>query len=215
MNYKTLMALWLPIGALSLFPATASAACVAGPDVQVNVGHGASIVFEEPVYQAQIFDPSRLILQPIPEQGTTTLMLSQVDPQHFSGMPQTLTTSLTAQTENGCYSFKLSYGTDARHVSVDANPQMVASGTLGADLLPGGEDIDLEALRSGYEQAVTEHGEDNTFLQRVARFLELAERGASQRLAARQSEVQWSHIQALEAKGLSDRLLSNNDTVGI
>ena len=61
-------------------------------------------------------------------------------------------------------------------------------------LLPGGQDIDIERLRVEYEKAVAEFGASNTFLQRVGQFLSLVDAGTSQRLAAQQAGVEWSHL---------------------
>ncbi|MGB7085554.1 MAG: hypothetical protein WBD47_08370, partial [Phormidesmis sp.] len=163
-----------------LLPAAANAACTRGPDVVVNRGHGASITFDEPVYQAQVFDVSRLMLEPISEQGTQTLILTEVDAQQFPGLPHTATTSLLANTENGCY---VSFGNQPVHNTVSAVPE-ASTDLAQTALLPGGADIDIEALRAEYAAAVEQHGEDNTFLQRVARFLALVDNGTGQRLAA-------------------------------
>ena len=41
---------------------------------------------------------------------------------------------------------------------------------------------------------MTEFGASNTFLQRVGQFLSLVDAGTSQRLAAQQAGVEWSHL---------------------
>ena len=188
-----------------LLPAAANAACTRGPNVIVNRGHGASITFDEPVYQAQVFDVSRLMLEPISEQGTQTLILTEVDAQQFPGLPHTATTSLLANTENGCYVFNVSFGNQPVHNTVSAVPE-ASTDLAQTALLPGGEDIDIEALRAEYAAAVEQHGEDNTFLQRVARFLALVDNGTGQRLAAQQAGVEWAHLMQLAGQPQLNRI---------
>lgn len=189
-----------------LLPTAAEAACTRGPNVVVNRGHGASITFKEPVYQAQVFDVSKLILEPIPEQGTQTLILTEVEAQQFPGLPQTATTSLLANTERGCYVFNISFGNQAVHNTVSAIPEINPELAQTA-ILPGGEDIDIEALREEYTAAVEQHGEDNMFLQRVAIFLSLVDSGTGQRLAAQQAGVEWEHLTELSGQPQFDHLI--------
>lgn len=66
--------------------------------------------------------------------------------------------------------------------------------------LPGGADIDIEALRTEYTAAVEQHGPDNSFLKRVEDFLSLVDNGTSQRLAAQQSGVEWTHLTQLSGQ---------------
>lgn len=198
----------LSVTALLLLPQAVGAECISGPEVVVNLGHGASITFDEPVYQAQVFDVSKLMLEPIPEQGTTTLILTEVDPQNFPGLPQTATTSILASTANSCYVFEVSFGNQAHHNSVSAVPP--ANTDLTAAQLPGGDDIDIEALRSGHANALAQHGGDNLFLQRVSRFIELVDAGTTQRLAARQAQVDWSHLQQLSGQPNLDQLVDDS-----
>lgn len=192
--------------AILLLPTTANAACRRGPAVVVNRGHGASITFTEPVYQSQVFDISKLILEPIPDQGTRTLILTAVDSQDFPGLPQTSTTTLLASTSNECYIFDISFGTHSFHNTVSAVPE--APTLLRAALLPGGEtggeNVDVEILRTKYAAAVEQHGEGNMFLQRVAKFLELVDSGIGQRLAAQQAEVEWSHLTELSKPAIPE-----------
>jgi len=181
--------------AILLVPTVAQAACTQGPDVVVNRGHGASITFDEPVYQAQVFDVSRLMLEPIPPHGTRTLILTEVEAQHFPGLPTTPTTSLLATAGSGqCFSFNITFGTAPFHYSVSATAASTPDVTTRSTLLPGGQDIDIARLRTEYEKAVTEFGASNTFLQRVGQFLSLVDAGTSQRLAAQQAGVEWSHL---------------------
>ena len=121
MKFRTLEQIASATSAALLIPTAAHAACTRGPDVIVNRGHGASITFDEPVYQAQVFDVSKLILEPIPEQGTLTLILTEVEAQQFPGMPHTATTSLLANTANGCYVFEISFGNQPVHNTVSAS----------------------------------------------------------------------------------------------
>ena len=199
----------IAISAVLSLPAAANAACTRGPDVVVNRGHGASITFGEPVYQAQVFDISRLMLEPISEQGTQTLILTEVDAQQFPGLPHTATTSLLASTTDGCYVFNVSFGNQPVHNTVSAiskvNPELAQTA-----LLPGGEDIDIEALRAEYAAAVEQHGEGNTFLQRVARFLALVDNGTGQRLAAQQADVEWDHLTQLAGQPQLNQLIEGS-----
>lgn len=203
MKLEAVQHLGIAVSAILLLPATGYAACSRGPAVVVNRGHGASITFEEPVYQAQVFDISKLILEPIPEQGTQTLILTTVDLQDFPGLPQTQTTSLLASTSTGCYIFDISFGTQSFHNTVSAVPE-ARPALLRASLLPGGENIDIEVLRAKYAAAVEQHGESNTFLQRVSRFIELVDSGIGQRLAAQQAEVEWSHLTELSKPAIPE-----------
>ena len=199
----------ISISAVLLLPTAANAACTRGPNVVVNRGHGASITFDEPVYQAQVFDVSRLMLEPISEQGTQTLILTEVDAQQFPGLPHTATTSLLANTTSGCYVFNVSFDNQPVHNTVSAVPEASTSLTRTA-LLPGGEDIDIEALRAEYAAAVEQYGADNTFLQRVARFLALVDSGTGQRLAAQQAGVEWAHLMKLAGQPQWDRLIEGS-----
>lgn len=211
MKFRTLEQIALATSAALLIPTAAHAACTRGPDVIVNRGHGASITFDEPVYQAQVFDVSKLILEPIPEQGTLTLILSEVEAQQFPGMPHTATTSLLANTANGCYVFEISFGNQPVHNTVSAvsgtNPELAQ-----ATLLPGGEDIDIDALRTQYAAAVEQHGKGNTFLQRVGQFLALVDDGVSQKLAAQQAGVEWSHLTQLSGQPDFTHLLDDSSS---
>lgn len=182
-----------------LLPTAAHAACTRGPNVVVNRGHGASITFDEPVYQAKVFDISKLMLEEIPQQGTQTLILTEVEASQFPGMPQTPTTSLLANTASGCYIFDVSFGTQPFHNTIGAIPEEAPELTQTA-LLPGGSDIDIEALRTGYTAAVEQHGPNNSFLKRVERFLSLVDKGTGQRLAAQQAGVEWSHLTQLSGQ---------------
>ena len=185
-------------GFLSLFPLSVKAECIQGPVVVVNAGHGASITFDEPVYQAKIFDISRVILNEIPETGTKTLILTEVDPQLFPGLPSTPQTTLLAATSEACYTFQLAFGTGNFHVSVDAQPEPVSSRLLSVGDL---EPLDLDNLRLGIEQATARVGPENTFLQRANQFLTLVtEEGVAQRLAAQRLQINWSHLTALAAQ---------------
>ena len=193
-----------------LLPTAANAACTRGPDVIVNRGHGASITFDEPVYQAKVFDISKLMLEEIPAQGTQTLILTEVDAQQFPGLPQTATTSLVANTASGCFVFDIGFGNQPVHNTVSAvseasNPELAQTA-----LLPRGEDIDVEALRTKYAAAVEQHGADNTFLQRVGKFLALVDNGTSQKLAAQQAGVEWAHLRQLSGQPNLDRLLDSS-----
>ena len=196
---------------LLLLPTAAHAACTRGSSVIVNRGHGASITFDELVYQAQVFDVSKLMLEPIPEQGTLTLILTEVDAQQFPGMPQTPTTSLLANTASGCYVFEISFGNQPVHNTVSALPQANAN-LATTSLLPGGADIDIEALRTKYAAAVEQYGDGNTFLQRVSKFLSLIEAGVSQKLAAQQAGVEWAHLMQLSGQPNFDRLLDDSSS---
>ena len=192
-----------------LLPTAASAACIPGPNVVVNRGHGASISFDEPVYQAKVFDISKLMIEEIPPQGTQTLILTEVEASQFPGLPQTPTTSLLANTANGCYVFNVSFGNQPVHNTVSALPE--ASPDLAQTaLLPGGSDIDIAALRTGYTSAVEQHGTSNSFLLRVEQFLALVDNGTSQRLAAQQAGVQWSHLTRLSGQPDLSHLLDNS-----
>lgn len=195
MKLGNLKTIGIVVSAVLLIPTTANAACTRGPAVVINRGHGASVTFDEPVYQAQVFDVSRVILEPIPEQGTRALILTEVDAQQFPGLPHTPTTSLLANTADGCYVFNISFGTQPVHNTVSAVPE--AKPELRATLLSVWEDVDIEILRAKYAVAVEQHGEANTFLQRVAEFLALVDSGTSQRLAAREVGVEWSHLMQL------------------
>lgn len=196
MKFGKLQRIAFPVSAVLLIPTAANAACTRGPEVIVNRGHGASITFNEPVYQAQVFDVSKLILEPIPEQGTQTLILTAVDEQAFPGLPRTATTSLLANTVSGCYVFNVKFGDQPVHNTVSAVPETNPE-LARATLLPGGEDIDIDALRAEYEIALEKHGEGNTFLQRVGEFLALVDSGTSQRLAAQQASVEWQQLTRL------------------
>ena len=179
-----------------LLPTAANAACTRGPNVVVNRGHGASITFDEPVYQAKVFDISKLMLEEIPSQGTQTLILIEVDASNFPGLPSTPTTSLLANTASSCYIFDISFGNNPVHNTISAIPE-VSPEVSPTALLPGGEDIDIEALRSEYATAVEQHGSNNSFLQRVKQFLALVDSGTSQPLAAQQAGVEWAHLTKL------------------
>ena len=192
-----------------LLPTAANAACTRGPKVVVNRGHGASISFDEPVYQARIFDISKLMLEEIPAQGTQTLILTEVEASQFPGMPQTPTTSLLANTASGCYIFNVSFGNQPVHNTISAIPE-ANSELAQTALLPGGDDIDLAALRAEYAAAIEQHGTDNSFLQRVEQFLTLVDSGTGQRLAAQQAGVDWSHLTKLSGQPNFSNLLDNS-----
>ena len=209
MKFKPLEQIALATSAALLIPTAAHAACTRGPDVIVNRGHGASITFDEPVYQAQVFDVSKLILEPIPEQGTLTLILTEVESQQFPGMPHTATTSLLANTANGCYVFAVSFGNQPVHNTISAVNE-ANSALARTPLLPGGEDIDIDTLRAQYAAAVEQHGKGNTFLQRVGQFLALVDDGVSQKLAAQQVGVEWSHLTQLSGQPNLDGFLDDS-----
>lgn len=199
----------MALSAFLLLPTAANAACNRGPEVIVNRGHGASVTFDEPVYQAEVFDVSKLILEPIPEQGTRVLILTAVDEQAFPGLPRTTTTSLLANTATGCYVFNVKFGDQPVHNTVSAVPETNPE-LARATLLPGGEDIDIEALHAEYAIAVAQYGEDNLFLQRVAEFLALVDSGTSQRLAAQQAGVEWAHLTQLSGQPNLDEFLEDS-----
>jgi hypothetical protein len=209
MQFSKIEQIAVGIAVVLLLPTAANAACTRGPDVVVNRGHGASITFDEPVYQAQVFDVSKLMLEPIPEQGTQALILTAVEAQQFPGLPQTATTSLLANTASGCYVFNISFGIQAVHNTVSATAE-TDSELVESALLPGGEDIDIEALRAEYATAVEQHGEDNQFLQRVAEFLALVDIGTRQRLAAQQAGVEWEHLTKLSGQSQFDRFVEDS-----
>lgn len=192
-----------------LLATAANAECTRGPRVIVNRGHGASITFDEPVYQAKVFDISKLMLEEIPAQGTQTLILTEVDAQQFPGLPQTPTTSLVANTASGCFVFDVGFGNQPVHNTVSAISEATPDLAQTA-LLPGGVDVDIEALRVEYTAAVEQYGTDNTFLQRVGRFLELVDSGTSQRLAAQQAGVEWEHLTKLSGQPNFDGLLGDS-----
>lgn len=196
-----------------LMPIAANAAeCTRGPNVVVNRGHGASISFDEPVYQAKVFDISKLILEEIPQQGTHTLILTEVEASQFPGMHQTPTTSLLANTANGCFIFAVSFGNQPVHNTVSAIPE-TSPDIVQTAILPGGADIDIEALRIEYDVAIEQHGEGNTFLQRVGQFLGLVDNGTSQRLAAQQAGVEWSHLTRLSGQPDFTDLLDGSSSI--
>ena len=174
-----------------------------------SLGHGASISFDEPVYQAKVFDISKLMLEEIPAQGTQTLILTEVEASQFPGMPQTPTTSLLANTANGCYVFNVSFSNQPVHNTIsaipEANPELAQTA-----LLPGGDDIDIAALRTEYDAAIEQHGTGNSFLQRVEQFLALVDGGTGQRLAAQQAGVDWSHLTKLSGQPDFSNLLDNS-----
>jgi hypothetical protein len=209
MQFRKIAQIALGISAVLLLPTMANAACTRGPDVVVNRGHGASITFDEPVYQAQVFDVSKLMLEPIPEQGTQALILTAVEAQSFPGLPQTATTSLLANTASGCYVFNISFGNQAVHNTVSATSE-TDSELVESALLPGGEDIDIEALRAEYTAAVEQHDPDNQFLKRVAEFLALVDSGTRQRLAAQQAGVEWEHLTKLSGQSQFDRFVEDS-----
>ncbi|MEO0516282.1 MAG: hypothetical protein AAF171_03165 [Cyanobacteria bacterium P01_A01_bin.116] len=192
-----------------LLPTAANAACTRGPNVVVNRGHGASISFDEPVYQAKVFDISKLMLEEIPVHGTQTLILTEVEASQFPGMPQTLTTSLLATTENGCYVFNVSFGNQPVHNTVSAATE-ASSDLAQTALLPGGDNIDIAELRTEYTAAVEQHGTGNSFLLRVEQFLALVDGGTGQRLAAQQAGVDWSHLTRLSGQPDFSNLLDNS-----
>lgn len=192
-----------------LLSTAANAECTRGPNVIVNRGHGASITFDEPVYQAKVFDISKLMLEEIPSQGTQTLILTEVEASNFPGMPSTPTTSLLANTASGCYIFDVSFGNNPVHNTVSAVPE-AAPEVSPVALLPGGEDIDIEALRSEYTAAIEQHGPDNRFLQRVEQFLSLVDNGTSQSLAAQQAGVEWAHLTQLAGQPDFSHLLEGS-----
>ena len=200
---------WVIAAAVFLIPTAGNAACTRGPNVIVNRGHGASITFDEPVYQAKVFDISKLMLEEIPAQGTRTIILTEVEASQFPGMPSTPTTSLLANTASRCYIFDISFGNQPVHNTISAIPEAAPEVSPTA-LLPGGDDIDIEALRSEYTAAVEQHGDRNSFLQRVEQFLALVDDGTGQRLAAQQAGVEWSHLTRLSGQPDFSTLLDNS-----
>jgi hypothetical protein len=198
--------LLLGITIIGLAPAIAKAECLQGPNVVVNEGHGASITFGEPVYQAKLFDVSRLILNEIPETGSQTLILTAVDPVEFPGLPSGPQTSLLATTATGCYAFQLSVGQGNAHVSVDAeDSNLSAHSLLAADSdLEDFEPLNLENLRAGVATAAQRVGTNNAFVIRVNEFLALVEQGVEQRVAAQRLRINWDHLTALAARSRLD-----------
>jgi hypothetical protein len=195
--------LLLSITLLALAPAIAKAECLQGPNVVVNEGHGASITFDEPVYQAKLFDVSRLILNEIPETGSQTLILTAVDPVEFPGLPSGPQTSLLATTATGCYVFQLSVGQGTSHVSVDAEGGNLPNRSLVAaerDFEP----LNLENLRAGVATAAQRVGTDNAFVIRVNEFLALVDEGVEQRTAAQRLQIEWEHLTALADRSRLD-----------
>ena len=149
------------------------------------------------------------MLEEIPPQGTQTLILTEVEASQFPGMPQTPTTSLLATTANGCYIFDVSFGSQPFHNTVSAVPE-ANSELAQTALLPGGDDINIAALRTEYATAVEQHGAGNSFLQRVEQFLALVDGGTGQRLAAQQAGVDWSHLARLSGQPDFSNLLNNS-----
>lgn len=183
----------LAAGAIALLPLSAKAECLRGPNVVVNRGHGASITFDEPVYEAKIFDISQVILSEIPEQGSRTLILTAIDRQDYPGLPATPQTSLVASTADSCYVFQLSFADGSVHTSVDAvrdepSDRLLVSAAENAA-------IDVPALRAALEQAVERFGDDNQFLERANSFISLVEGGVEQREAAQRVNLPWAHLE--------------------
>lgn len=185
-------------GLLCLIPMNAKAECLKGPDVIVNTGHGASIIFEEPVHEAKIFDPSQVVLSEIPEGGTKTLMLTQINRLTFPGLPtgNGQTTLLASTDEGTCYSFKLSFGNGNFHVSVNADGTDTDRSLLAAASSQF-EPIDLALLREGIDNAVARVGSDNAFLQRAETFMSLVDSGIEQKTAAQRLRLSWEHLSQL------------------
>ena len=181
-----------------------------GPNVVVNRGHGASISFDEPVYQAKVFDISKLMIEEIPPQGTQTLILTEVEASQFPGLPQTPTTSLlantlqTAATSSTCRSAISLFTTPLAPYLKRA----LTSPRLRCYRVE--DNIDIAALRTGYTSAVEQHGTSNSFLLRVEQFLALVDNGTSQRLAAQQAGVDWSHLNRLSGQPDLSHLLDNS-----
>lgn len=198
-------------GLLSLVPTAANAECLRGPDVVVNSGHGASIQFNEPVYQAKIFDPSRVVLNEISESGTDILLLTQIDPLTFPGIPSgNGQTTLLAETLNGCYTFRLSFSNGNQHVSVNADG---SGSTLAArPTIEDIEPLDLDLLRTGLDNAISRVGSDNEFVQKTEQFLTLIDEGVGQRIAAQRLQIEWEHLSMLAE---SARFSSLEDTVSL
>jgi hypothetical protein len=199
---KTLV---LGIALIGLTPTVVSAECLRGPNVVVNEGHGASITFDEPVYQAKLFDVSRLILNEIPEAGSQTLILTAVDPVEFPGLPSGPQTSLLATTATGCYVFQLSVGQGNFHASVDAdggNPSDRSLLAADSDFEP----LNLNDLRAGVQTATERVGPDNAFVVRVNEFLALVDEGIGQRVAAQRLRINWEHLTALADRSRLDYL---------
>jgi hypothetical protein len=198
--------LLLCITLLGLTPAIAGAECLQGPNVVVNEGHGASITFDEPVYQAKLFDVSRLILNEIPETGSETLILTAVNPVEFPGLPSGPQTSLLATTATDCYVFQLSVGQGTSHMSVDAEDgNLSARSLLAADSdLEDFEPLNLENLRAGVATAAQRVGADNAFVIRVNEFLALVDKGVGQRVAAQRLQINWEHLTALADRSRLD-----------
>jgi hypothetical protein len=189
---------------VGLVPAFAKAECVQGPNVVVNEGHGASITFDEPVYQAKLFDVSRLILNEIPETGSETLILTAVNPVEFPGLPNGPQTSLLATTATGCYVFRLSVGQGNFHASVNATEDEPDLSILSSGLL------NMENLRIGLANAEKKVGSENSFVVRVNQFLSLVDDGVSQRAAAQRLQIQWDYLMTLADVSSLDHLLQES-----
>lgn len=205
MNKSLFKSLLMGGALLGLTPTVASAECLQGPNLVVNEGHGASITFDEPVYQAKLFDVSRLILNEIPETGSETLILTAVDPVEFPGLPSGPQTSLLATTATGCYVFQLSVGQENFHASVDAD----GGNPSDRSLLAGDRTFDplnLDDLRVGVANAEQRVGADNSFVLRVNEFLALVENGVGQRVAAQRLRINWEHLTALADRSALDYL---------
>jgi hypothetical protein len=205
MNKSLVKSLLLSGALLGLMPTVASAECLQGPNLVVNEGHGASITFDEPVYQAKLFDVSRLILNEIPEAGSETLILTAVDPVEFPGLPSGPQTSLLATTATGCYVFQLSVGQGNFHASVDAdggNPSDRSLLAADSDFEP----LNLNDLKAGVATAAQRVGADNDFVIRVNEFLALVDEGVGQRVAAQRLRINWEHLTALADRSRLDYL---------
>jgi hypothetical protein len=192
---------------LGLMPTVASAECLQGPNLVVNEGHGASITFDEPVYQAKLFDVSRLILNEIPETGSETLILTAVDAVQFPGLPSGPQTSLLATTATGCYVFRLSVGQGNFHASVNATEDEADLSILSSGL---SQPLNIENLRIGLANAEKKVGAENSFVIRVNQFLSLVDDGVSQRAAAQRLQIQWDYLTTLADVSSLDHLLQES-----
>jgi hypothetical protein len=192
---------------VGLVPAFAKAECVQGPNVVVNEGHGASITFDEPVYQAKLFDVSRLILNEIPETGSETLILTAVNPVEFPGLPNGPQTSLLATTATGCYVFQLSVGQGNFHASVNATEDEADLSILSSSLA---QPLNIENLRIGLANAEKKVGSENSFVVRVNEFLSLVDAGVSQRTAAQRLQIRWDYLTTLADVSGLDQLLQES-----
>jgi hypothetical protein len=217
MKRLTFVGLFLGISAIPLegFAITPSAFAqeplTAPENTQIAVslyrGQGITLNFRptgETIQRAWLDDPSQTTLDFDDANCSTSdtegcaasvIHLRRIEPINFPGLPTASTTSLTVLTNNGLYSFRLTFPDSGSPSYSVLNIQPESTNVAGADssstVAPMTQSEGLATIEQGLNIALEKGliATDDSLWQRTQTFLSLMREGLSSQVAARQSGV--------------------------